>query len=352
MSSYNITTRKKDKGWQVIVSYKTLTGQWKQKSKQGFPTSRQAKDYGQVIIDSLAGQIFVESHELRHITFKELYHMYMAQNKARYAINTVLLYEYAFTRSSIIHNVKVIDVSTIQIMNIVNENDYSTTTRKHIRSKLSSIFNYAIKIQLLSKSPVTDVQVTSSSRNNRRIRTFSDDEIQTLLKYFNERKDEMSALLTELLSVTGLRIGEALGLTWDTVNLSSNTITINKQWTRIGNTEYGFAKTKTENSIRTLFVPNNVLSRLSALRTDDNRIFYKINMSATYTTKLKYVLPKHSPHDFRHTYATKLLSNGVDVKTAAALLGDTVNTIINTYLHYTDEMREQAKNDIIRIFEK
>ena len=45
MASYSISTRQKDKGWQVIVSYKDRYGKWRQKSKQGFATKRQAKNY-------------------------------------------------------------------------------------------------------------------------------------------------------------------------------------------------------------------------------------------------------------------------------------------------------------------
>ena len=41
--NYNLTFREKDKGWQCIVSYKEKSGKWKQKSKQGFKTKREAK---------------------------------------------------------------------------------------------------------------------------------------------------------------------------------------------------------------------------------------------------------------------------------------------------------------------
>lgn len=40
---YNITYREKDKGLQVIISYKDNTGKWRQKSKQGFENSREGK---------------------------------------------------------------------------------------------------------------------------------------------------------------------------------------------------------------------------------------------------------------------------------------------------------------------
>ena len=40
---YNITYREKDRGWQYIISYKEKNGKWKQKSKKGFKTKREAK---------------------------------------------------------------------------------------------------------------------------------------------------------------------------------------------------------------------------------------------------------------------------------------------------------------------
>lgn len=46
---------------------------------------------------------------------------------------------------------------------------------------------------------------------------------------------------------------------------------------------------------------------------------------------------------------TRLLSAGTDIKTVYALLGDTVATVINTYVSYTDDMREEAKEDIERL---
>ncbi len=65
---------------------------------------------------------------------------------------------------------------------------------------------------------------------------------------------------------------------------------------------------------------------------------------------LQRILPDHTMHDFRHTYATRLLSSGMDIKTVANLLGDTVATVERVYIHYTDEIRAKAAEDINRIF--
>lgn len=55
-------------------------------------------------------------------------------------------------------------------------------------------------------------------------------------------------------------------------------------------------------------------------------------------------------HSLRHTYATRLLAEGIDVQTVAALLGDNVQTVINTYIHYSDSMRAAAAKNIEKIF--
>lgn len=49
---YNITYRQKDKGWQFIISYK-LNGKWKQKSKQGFKTKKEAKPFAEKMLKEI-----------------------------------------------------------------------------------------------------------------------------------------------------------------------------------------------------------------------------------------------------------------------------------------------------------
>ena len=50
---YNFTYREKDKGFQVILSYKDNVGRWKQKSKQGFKTKREAKNAGDKLLEEV-----------------------------------------------------------------------------------------------------------------------------------------------------------------------------------------------------------------------------------------------------------------------------------------------------------
>ena len=350
MNSYNITTRKKDKGWQVIVSYKTLTGAWKQKSKQGFQTSRQAKDYGQIIIDGLDGQIYIESHEMRDITLSQLFNLYMRRNSDRFAPNTIIAYTNVFKKAKLLHDKKVVNITTSHIMELLDTLQ-SASAKQEMRKVLGVIYNYAIKMQITGKSPLENVPIYKNRLNTPRIRTISEENIQLLIDTLEQRNNTYAAVLTRVLATTGMRIGEALGLTWDDLNEDERSLNINKQLVRINaKHEYGVSKPKTTNSNRTVYIPESVMRQLQRLDRDTPRIFSVYKKTGTYTTLMRSIIPPHSPHDFRHTYATKLLSNGVDIKTVSALLGDTVNTVIKTYVHYTESMNQQAKRSIDAIF--
>ena len=54
--------------------------------------------------------------------------------------------------------------------------------------------------------------------------------------------------------------------------------------------------------------------------------------------------------ELRHTYATMLIGNGVDFKTAASLLGHDVEQTMKVYSHVTNDMLEKTRNIIENIF--
>lgn len=91
---YNITYRKKNGGLQVIVSYKDSKGKWKQKSKQGFPDTRdgkkQARAAADKIVESIKSSIdFKISLDDAEITFKEYRTFYIKHITLYKAIRTV-----------------------------------------------------------------------------------------------------------------------------------------------------------------------------------------------------------------------------------------------------------------------
>lgn len=78
---YNVTYRQKDKGWQFIISYKDYNGKWKQKSKQGFKTKKEAKPIAEKMLQDLKKNIKTNNNSFGKITFKAFSDMYLEHEK-------------------------------------------------------------------------------------------------------------------------------------------------------------------------------------------------------------------------------------------------------------------------------
>ena len=165
-------------------------------------------------------------------------------------------------------------------------------------------------------------------------------------------------VIFSLAGMCGLRIGEILGLTWDKIDFNRNTININIQWKNIQNNKVGFGELKSKNSYRIVPLPPKAKEILLEWRnysyenSSDRVVVYNCvsgltNMLRNYTKKIGYNL---SIHEFRHTYATTLISNGVDFKTVAKLMGHDIEQTMKTYSHVTDNMLNNATNLLTKIF--
>ena len=317
-----MTGRKKDGNYQIIVSYKDGI-KWKQKSKQGFATQREAKLYGQIIIDELKKTVTnTLDDSLKNITFIELCELYMRE-KTSISENTKLVYHYIIKNLSVLHQKRVRDISHQVIFKTLSDIKFASRTKNMYITFLKSVFNFAIKpYQIIQFNPVSEIK-RFTTKTYKSLTTFTMDEMDLLLKTYIDNKNLYTLLC--IARYTGARYGEILALTWLDIDLACNTIRINKQLSRTSNNVYGIKEPKTRNSIRT-------------------------SSTGNINCVIKSVVPNKSIHAFRHTYATTLLANGVDIKTVASLLGDNINTVMNVYVHYSDEMRKNAAQDISKIF--
>lgn len=340
----NITTRKKDNAYQVIVSYKDGR-KWRQRSKQGFRTQRDAKEYGQKIIEDLKHIVTPIDSDLRDVTLRDFAVIFFAE-KTNLTYNTQTMYRNALKAVPGLLDIPLRQITHAQAVTAFNSLEYTSSTYNTYLRVLTLIANYAIRpYRIMAENPFK--AIPRRKAEHKKIAVFTDDEIQTLLKSLDGKYKTMIAISY----YTGLRLGEVLGLTWADINLDAKTLTVNKQFAMISNRTLGIKPPKSANGYRTIPMPGPLCDKLREYRTGDSpgRLFPAKSCKYIPAAIQRYV-PGKTFHDLRHTYATKLLANGVDIKTVASLLGDHVNTVIGTYVHYTDEMRKQAAHDVDRIF--
>lgn len=182
----------------------------------------------------------------------------------------------------------------------------------------------------------------------------------------------------------GLRRGEIVSLQWSDVDFEKNTISISKSTAYVAGESY-IKGTKTKSSNRTIVFPPTVMKLLKQYKTeyyqnqlqlgsqwatDDNgkrldflftqwngkqmnistprqRFHSIINQYNATVTKEEDKLPMIHFHDLRHTSATLLISQGVDIATVAGRLGHSQkSTTLDIYTHSLKEMDISASEKL------
>ncbi len=357
---YNITYRQKDKGWQFIISYKEH-GKWKQKSKQGFSTKKEAKPFAEKALKELKKAYKTESTILNEsydsITFKELTINFIEHSKLYKEYNTVRSYKNYANAFKALNDVKVIDINRTTIQKVVDSlvtTKLSSTTIKEYLKRSTLFFKYYIEnYDPNYTNPINNIALPKIEKKTVK-KALTKQELDLLL---NELKlINYDFYIISLLAATcGLRAGEILGLTWNDIDQINSTISINKQWKRLDKQIYGFGMLKSNNSNRVIPIPRKSLQELKAYHltsiVDVNNRILPFNEGKIYSLnrKLKSIAGI-SIHELRHTYATLLIGNGIDFKTAAEILGHDVDQLIKTYSHVTNDMMAKATNTIAKIF--
>jgi len=195
----------------------------------------------------------------------------------------------------------------------------------------------------IDKCPCRSIDLPRGNRDE--ISFLEPGEIMLLL----DAADEPERTLFATLALSGLRLGEGLGLAWRHVNFQDNAIIVERAWSPTG----GLQEPKTESSRRAVPLmpaladilrehhqrqgspgPDALLFSFSGSRPLDHgnvrREFYRANEAAG--------LKRVTIHSLRHSYASLMLACGASIKALQCALGHASATMtLNTYSHLIQE---------------
>ena len=334
--------------WETLFYYTDYKNERRKKHRRGFNTKKEALEFER--------EFLAQSQFSIEMTFKSLYSLYHNDMESRIKKTTMETKEYIVNTKILpfFEKMKVKDIKPIHIRKWQTDllkMEYSKTYLKTIYNQLTAIFNYAIRFHNLDKNPCH----TAGSIGKK-----DADEMQILsLQEFNKMIDCVTGKENKFFYIilfwTGMRKGELLALTYEDVDFENKTIMINKNF-QIVKREKLITDPKTPRGRRVIAVNDIVLNCIKELwntsykpnKTD--KIFYlsKDSLKRQLDTACKKAgVPRIRVHDLRHSHASYLLSNGVNIVILSRRLGhEKVQTTLNIYCHICPSSEDRL-NDVL-----
>ncbi len=392
-----VTTRKRGNTWEYRFEAARIEGKRKQISKGGFRTKKEAIEAGTKALAEYnnAGISFTPSE----ISFSD-YLDYWMENYAKPNVKytTYIGYE----KKIRLHikpelgryKLKALTPAILQeFINKKYTEGYSRNTIAVFKGILSGSISYAVEpLGFIQSSPMQVVKLPSS-RAKAQVPTrqkvkycITKDQMQRILERFPE--GHSCHIPLQLAYRCGLRLGEAFALTWNDIDFTTNTLSINKQVQNI-NGFWTFAEPKYE-SVRkmkidaklidllyrtrqvqkraeeyyssfyhhlTLNPLNQIIEgdgepiELVNVREDGSYIQPRVMQHAGRVIHYQLGIKEYDYHSLRHTHATILLEAGANPKDVQHRLGHkNIDVTLQIYTHVTEKMQDQTVGILDNLF--
>lgn len=319
---------KRRKPWAIRISYQNETGATKRKYLGYFETKKEAQE---VLFTYNKNPLLFSGK-----TFKEIKTLWLSSIKEKILPETFKNVVINLKHFEILNENKISDIKLFQLQKIFNDMDYSRGYKSNCKSVLNRIFNFALKNDFIDSNKVQFVELGKKNIVVER-KIFTRDEINILWQ--NLKVNNVYIIL--ILIYTGMRIGELLALKVCDIDLNNKVIYIRKS--------------KTSSGIRTIPIPDKILSLFTDNISYENEYFIlSKNLTPLSYMTFKYRfnvlleklgIQKHTIHDTRHTFATMLNNADANSTSIIKLIGHSDFSITeNVYTHKDVEELRKAIN--------
>lgn len=268
---------------------------------------------------------------------------------------------------------------------LFTEKKFKVGTLQLYQNLIFPSFQMAVDDDIIRKNPCVGCMKDYLKNSLYNSKTpLTKEEQNELLKFLKE--DNIFGcyyVLVAFMLSTGCRISEAIGITWDDINLKEKYISVNHQLIYKkkdkNNIQYFIAPTKTKET-RIIPLQDEIVSILQKYKEQtyfismsnnfevDGRkgfIFYNRNMKphqpntivkafhllvASHNKNIddgEIVLPDFTPHTLRHTFCTRMAENGMDIRILQEIMGHkTLEVTMQVYNHVSTN---RTKKEVERV---
>lgn len=381
MASFKKYNTKSGDFWEYRILYKDpISGKKKEKAKKGFFTKKEAQEAAREMENDLRDGLKQENIKLKIYIYQ-----WLESHKKPVIQESTFLNK---KQQADLHIVPFFQEITVQevtpplyqrFIDGMADKGYSRSTVANNHWILHEMFERAIKDKIIKSNPAADATIKGKQKSGEEeLQYIPSKLIPNLLREAYRESFEYYMFFLTLVE-TGMRKGEATGLTWDDIDFDRNLIRINKSM----DTQKGKSgRTKTFSSKRTLGVPPRLMTDLKELRKEQLKIIMRKGEDYDRESNLVFCredgrfYPKstlfncfrrfqeraeidagldeeknvvyYPIHALRHTHAVVCLENDMDMKTLQERLGHkNYDVTANVYSHVSDRLKEKQMDKYI-----
>jgi len=383
MATFKQYTKKNgDKLWMftTFLNYDYVTGKQRNTTRRNFKTKKEAQQALNRLLSNPDGNI-----QQTVTTLEEVYNLWFEVYKTTVKETTYLqtdhrMKKYVLPTFGAI-KLERLDLKAAQKM----VNDWSKKFGMYTKLLLyvSKVCDHAVTLEIIDSNPFKKVtkpkQVVVKKHS---LKYYTKEQLELFMKTVDQRVSqvndkaliqkyyaEFDAAVFRLLAYSGMRIGEALALSWEDISFEDKTVNINKNLSQTKDS-FVVSTTKTRSSNRIITLDDKTLYTLKKWRlrqrellltngvTQINFIFTGYAGEMVYRTDVyqrskrladKAGLQNIGCHGFRHTHATILFEAGISPKEIQNRLGHSdISMTLDTYTHLTKQMEKSTVDKLMK----
>jgi integrase len=258
-----------DKLWCVRAQWTDIKGNQQQKYKSGFKKAKEAKDWA-IDCEKQNRNSRVSAHKL---TVKDFLKQFIEIKKPLLSPNTINGYEVNIGKvNKVIGHILVQQLRLDNVQETINaQTGVKPATIIYMYRTLHAALEYACKIGIISSNPAKYADLPK--RDVYTPTTLTSTEVRTQIIELRKCSD-LLYYPTIISVMLGCRRGEALGLRWNDIDFTNETVTITNNYTRNGATGTTHRTVKGKKT-RTTSMPKFLMIELETLQNrlaEENRI--------------------------------------------------------------------------------
>ena len=373
IKSYTLKNQEKRFMFSLYIGVDPLTGKEMRTTRRGFKRSKEAE------LALFQAKLAINNGtfcQQRIDTYEDIYNLWIKYYEKNVEestfVKTLSIFKNHILPAMGTYKIEKINVDVCQ--KHVDEWESKLVKFRMVKSYASNVLKFAIKRGYIQTNPFAFVEIPTSRKS--KIINLATENFYTreqLIEFLSclKKEDNFKAfVLFRLLSLSGMRKAEALGLTWEMLDFTTNKIHISKA-IALGKDNNLYLKSTKNGIARTIKMDDETMNILKVWKKKQREENLMLGISTKKSNQLvfsnerneylkltktrkwilqvqnKYKLKKITTHGLRHTHCSLLLASGATNKEAQVRLGHTdINTTMNTYAHVTPQANDRVVSNL------